>query len=168
METKTKSRIIVFVAALLVWFALTDIKNYQEVLIGIAISLLVTFLTGHFLVTTEKTQHPVKRTVHFLFYILKFVWEMIKANLEVAYLVIHPMLPIKPGIVKIKTKLNKDSAITVLSNSITLTPGTLTVDVNKDKQELYIHWINVKTQDIDEATEEIGNRFEKTLTEVFE
>jgi len=103
-----------------------------------------------------------------LFYILKFVWEIIKANLEVAYLVIHPMLPIKPGIVKIKTKLNKDSAITVLSNSITLTPGTLTVDVNKDKQELYIHWINVKTQDIDEATEEIGNRFEKTLTEVFE
>jgi Multisubunit Na+/H+ antiporter, MnhE subunit len=112
METKTKSRIIVFVAALLVWFALTDIKNYQEVLIGIAISLLVTFLTGHFLVTTEKTQHPLKRTVHFLFYILKFVWEMIKANLEVAYLVIHPMLPIKPGIVKIKTKLTKDSAIT--------------------------------------------------------
>lgn len=168
METKTKSRIIVFVFALLVWFALTDIKNYQEVLIGIAISLLITFLAGHFLITTEKSQHPVKRFIHFLFYILKFIWEMIKANLEVAYFVIHPMLPIKPGIVKIKTKLTKDSAITVLSNSITLTPGTLTIDVNEQKKELYIHWINVKTQDIDQATEEIGNRFEKTLTEVFE
>ncbi|MFN3873158.1 MAG: Na+/H+ antiporter subunit E [Ignavibacterium sp.] len=168
METKTKSRIIVFVFALLVWFALTDIKNYQEVLIGIAISLLISFLAGHFLITTEKSQHPVKRFIHFLFYILKFIWEMIKANLEVAYLVIHPMLPIKPGIVKIKTKLTKDSAITVLSNSITLTPGTLTIDVNEQKKELYIHWINVKTQDIDKATEEIGNRFEKTLTEVFE
>lgn len=168
METKTKSRIIVFVFALLVWFALTDIKNYQEVLIGIAISLLITFLAGHFLITTEKSQHPVKRVIHFLFYILKFFWEMIKANLEVAYLVIHPMLPIKPGIVKIKTKLTKDSAITVLSNSITLTPGTLTIDINEQKKELYIHWINVKTQEIDEATVEIGNRFEKTLTEVFE
>lgn len=168
METKTKSRIIVLVFALLVWFALTDIKNYQEVLIGIAISLLITFLAGHFLITTEKSQHPVKRFIHFLFYILKFIWEMIKANLEVAYFVIHPMLPIKPGIVKIKTKLTKDSAITVLSNSITLTPGTLTIDVNEQKKELYIHWINVKTQDIDQATEEIGNRFEKTLTEVFE
>jgi multicomponent Na+:H+ antiporter subunit E len=168
METKTKSRIIVFVFALLVWFALTDIKNYQEVLIGIAISLLITFLAGHFLITTEKSQHPVKRVFHFLFYILKFFWEMIKANFEVAYLVIHPMLPIKPGIVKIKTKLTKDSAITVLANSITLTPGTLTVDINEDKKELYIHWINVQTKDIDEATEEIGNRFEKTLTEVFE
>lgn len=168
METKTKSRIIVFVFALLVWLALTDIKNYQEILIGIAIALLISFLTGHFLITTEKSQHPVKRFIHFIFYVFKFIWEMIKANFEVAYLVIHPMLPIKPGIVKIKTKLTKDSAITVLSNSITLTPGTLTVDVNKDKQELYIHWIKVKTQNIDEATEQIGNRFEKSLTEVFE
>jgi multicomponent Na+:H+ antiporter subunit E len=168
METKTKSRIIVFVFALLVWFALTDIKDYQEAIIGIAISLLISFLAGHFLIKNVASQHPVKRTIHFLFYIVKFMWEMIKANLEVAYLVIHPMLPIKPGIVKIKTKLTKDSAITVLSNSITLTPGTLTIDINEQKKELYIHWINVKTQDIDKATEEIGNRFEKTLTEVFE
>ncbi|MBS4034655.1 MAG: Na+/H+ antiporter subunit E [Ignavibacterium sp.] len=168
METKTKSRILVFVFALIVWFALTDIKDYQEAMIGIAISLLISFLAGHFLIKNVASHHPVKRTIHFLFYIVKFMWEMIKANLEVAYLVIHPMLPIKPGIVKIKTKLTKDSAITVLSNSITLTPGTLTIDINEQKKELYIHWINVKTQDIDEATEEIGNRFEKTLTEVFE
>jgi len=168
METKTKSRILVFVFALIVWFALTDIKDYQEAMIGIAISLLISFLAGHFLIKNVASQHPVKRTIHFLFYIVKFMWEMIKANLEVAYLVIHPMLPIKPGIVKIKTKLTKDSAITVLSNSITLTPGTLTIDINEQNKELYIHWINVKTQNIDEATEEIGNRFEKTLTEVFE
>ncbi len=168
METKTKSRIIVFFFALLVWFALTDIKNYQEVLIGVAISLLVTFLAGQFLVTTEKSQHPAKRFLHFLFYIVKFFWEMVKANLEVAYLVIHPMLPIKPGIVKIKTKLTKDSAITVLANSITLTPGTLTIDVNESKKELYIHWINVKSTDTQEATKHIGDKFEKTLMEVFE
>lgn len=168
MGTKTKSRLIVFIFALIVWFALTDIKNYQEIIIGIVISALITLVAGHFLITTEKSQHIIKRSLHFLLYIIKFFWEMIKANLEVAYLVIHPMLPIKPGIVKIRTKLSKDSAITILSNSITLTPGTLTIDVNKDKQELYIHWINVKSKDIDEATKEIGNRFEKTLMEVFE
>jgi multicomponent Na+:H+ antiporter subunit E len=78
------------------------------------------------------------------------------------------MLPIKPGIVKIKTKLTKDSAITVLANSITLTPGTLTVDINEDKKELYIHWIKVSSTDINETTKEIGEKFEKTLTEVFE
>lgn len=168
MEIKTKSRIIVFISALLVWFALTDIKDYQEALIGIGISLLITFLAGQFLITTAKSQHPVKRFLHFLLYIPKFFWEMIKANLEVAYLVVHPLLPIKPGIVKIKTKLTKDSAITVLANSITLTPGTMTVDVNKDKGELYIHWINVKAQETESATKEISEKFEKTLTEVFE
>ena len=168
METKTKSRIIVFVFALIVWFALTDIKDYQEALIGIAISALITFLAGQFLITTEKSQQPAKRFLHFVIYIFRFFWEMIKANFEVAYLVIHPMLPIKPGIVKIKTKLTKDSAITVLANSITLTPGTLTVDINEDKKELYIHWIKVKSTDINEATKEIGEKFEKTLTEVFE
>jgi len=168
METKTKSRIIVFVFALIVWFALTDIKDYQEALIGIAISALITFLAGQFLITTEKSQHPAKRFFHFLKYIPRFLWEMIKANLEVAYLVVHPLLPIKPGIVKIKTKLTKDSAITVLANSITLTPGTMTVDVNKDKGELYIHWINVKAQETESATKEISEKFEKTLMEVFE
>jgi multicomponent Na+:H+ antiporter subunit E len=168
METKTKSRIIVFVFALIVWFALTDIKDYQEALIGIAISALITFIAGQFLITTEKSQHPAKRFFHFLIYIPKFFWEMIKANLEVAYLVVHPLLPIKPGIVKIKTKLTKDSAITVLANSITLTPGTMTVDVNKEKGEIYIHWIKVKSQETELATKEISEKFEKTLMEVFE
>ena len=56
----------------------------------------------------------------------------------------------------------------MLANSITLTPGTLTVDINEDKKELYIHWIKVKSTDINEATKEIGEKFEKTLTEVFE
>lgn len=168
MQTKTKSRIVVFIFSFLVWAALTDVKNYQEVLIGLAIALIISLIAGQFLITTEKSRGIVKRVAHFFIYIFKFVWEMVKANLEVAYLVIHPKVPIKPGIVKIKTKLNKDSAITVLANSITLTPGTLTIDVNKDKQELYIHWIKVKTDKVDEATNEIGQRFEKTLTEVFE
>ena len=168
MNIKNKSRVTVFIFALIVWIALTDIKSYQEVLVGIVLALLISWLAGHFLITTERSQHPIRRILFFIIYIFKFFWEMIKANFEVAYLVIHPNLPIRPGIVKIKTKLKKDSAITVLSNSITLTPGTLTVDVNKDEQELYIHCIKVETESVEEATKQIGQRFEKTLTEVFE
>jgi multicomponent Na+:H+ antiporter subunit E len=93
---------------------------------------------------------------------------MIKANLHVAYIVLHPKLPIKPGIVKIKTKLTKDSAITVLTNSITLTPGTLTVDVNPESKDLYVHWITVASKDVEINTKLIGGRFEKLLMEVFE
>ena len=168
MKLKNKSRIIVFIFSLIVWIALTDIKSYEEVLVGLVLAVLISLLAGHFLVTTEKSQHPIRRILYFFIYIFKFFWEMIKANFEVAYLVIHPYLPIKPGIVKIKTKLSKDSAITVLCNSITLTPGTLTVDVNKEKQEMYIHCIKVKAESVDEATKQISHKFEKILTEVFE
>ena len=62
----------------------------------------------------------------------------------------------------------KESGITVLANSITLTPGTLTIDVDPENKILYIHWIDVLSEDIKEATESIGARFEGILTEVFE
>lgn len=168
MNVKNKSRIIVFIFSFIVWVAITDIKSYEEVLVGLVLAVLISLLAGHFLITTEKSQHPIRRILYFFIYIFKFFWEMIKANFEVAYLVIHPNLPIRPGIVKIKTKLKKDSAITILSNSITLTPGTLTVDVNKEEQELYIHCIKVEKESVEEATKLIGQKFEKTLTEVFE
>ena len=56
----------------------------------------------------------------------------------------------------------------MLTNSITLTPGTLTIDVNEEKKEIYVHWIDVKATDMESCTKEIGARFEPTLKEVFE
>jgi multicomponent Na+:H+ antiporter subunit E len=67
--------------------------------------------------------------------------------------------------VVIKTRLKSDIAKMILANSITLTPGTFTLDVIGD--ELLIHWINVKTEDIDGATNMIGQRFEKYLEVIF-
>jgi len=90
---------------------------------------------------------------------------MIKANFDVAYRVIHPRMPINPGIVLIKTDLKSDSGKLALANSITLTPGTLTMDVKGEN--LLIHWINVKTTDTDEATKIIGKRFERFLKVIF-
>ncbi|HVO76247.1 MAG TPA: Na+/H+ antiporter subunit E [Ignavibacteriaceae bacterium] len=168
MNLKLRSRLIVFIFAVLVWLALTDIKSYQEIIAGFIAAVLVTLLAGHFLITTEKSRNILKRLYYLIIYLFRFVWEMIKANLHVAYIVIHPLLPIRPGIVKIKTGLNKDSALTVLSNSITLTPGTMTVDVNEEAKELYIHWIDIKETEVDKATKLISENFEKILREIFE
>jgi multicomponent Na+:H+ antiporter subunit E len=76
-------------------------------------------------------------------------------------------MPIHPGIVKIKTSLKSDSAITALANSITLTPGTLTVDVTDDGH-LYVHWINIKSTDTDEASKLIAQKFEYFIERIFE
>jgi len=168
MTIQKRSRLFVFILSFLVWIALTSITDIQEVVAGILVAALVSIVAGKFLITSKKSEHIFKRIISSIQYLFKFIWEMTKANLHVAFIVIHPNLPIKPGIVKIKTNLTKDSAITVLTNSITLTPGTLTVDINPETNELYIHWIDVLSTDVEKNTKTIGGKFETLLTEVFE
>ena len=93
---------------------------------------------------------------------------MIKANLDVVYRVVHPKMPIRPGIVKVKTTLKTHTAMTALCNSITLTPGTLSVDLDHESGYIYIHWINVQAEDIQKATELVVGRFEKILKKALE
>jgi len=79
----------------------------------------------------------------------------------VALRVLTPSLPINPGIVEVKTKLTTDIGKMLLANAITLTPGTLTVDILDDR--MFIHWIDVTSTDINEATRAIVSKFEKYL-----
>ena len=106
------------------------------------------------------------RVFWFLYYIPVFFIHMVKANLDVAYRVLHLEVPIRPGIVKVTTGLKSDLGITFLANSITLTPGTLTVDIVGS--DLYIHWINITDDDPERQTELIVSRFENILKKVFE
>lgn len=167
MSIEFRSRLFVYLFSVMVWLALTNYKDPEEIIAGLVVSLFVSLVAGHFLVTTEKEYHFIKRAFSAVLYFIRFIWEMLKANIHVAFIVIHPSLPIKPGIVKIRSELGKDSALTIMSNSITLTPGTLTVDIDDDKKYLYIHWIDVKARETDEATKIIGSRFERRLKEVF-
>ena len=79
--------------------------------------------------------------------------------------VISPSLPINPGIVEVKTKLKTGIGRLALANSITLTPGTLTVDIKEDS--LFIHWIDVTSTDIEGATKNIVANFEKYLEVIY-
>ncbi len=98
-------------------------------------------------------------------YIVVFIIALLKSNLDVARRVLSPSLPINPGIVKFKTNLPTDFSKMVLANSITLTPGTLTIDIIEDT--FYIHWIDVKTTDPEKAFTEIAEQFEKILLKIF-
>ena len=171
MKIETRSRIVVFILSFLTWVALTSLWDFQEVIAGLIVATIVSLIAGKFLITTEKNRRIFIRILFLIKYLFTFFWEMIKANLNVAYIVVHPKLPIKPGIVKIKTNLLKDSARTILTNSITLTPGTMSVDINPVTNEIYIHWIKVKSKDpkdVKENTKNISQVFEKVLKEVFE
>ncbi len=96
-----------------------------------------------------------------------FLWQVLLANLEVAYRILHPRLPIRPGIVKIRTALESTAARTLLANAITLTPGTLTVEL-VDGGWLYVHWLNVRSTDPVEAGTKIAASLERILGRIFE
>jgi multicomponent Na+:H+ antiporter subunit E len=90
----------------------------------------------------------------------------LKSNIDVALRVLSPGLQIKPGIVKIRTNLKSDVARVFLANSITLTPGTMTVEMKDDV--LYIHWIEVGASDITAASKAIIGPFEYFLGRIFD
>jgi len=98
-------------------------------------------------------------------YILVFIRELLKANFDVARRVITPSLPINPGIIKFKSNLKSDYAKMVLANSITLTPGTLSIDIIDDT--FYVHWIDVKSTNPEQAYKDVAETFEKILLKIF-
>lgn len=163
-----KSRIILFVLALAVWAVLCWPCDLQNFIVGVAVSFITALITGDLFVDRPHVLRNVKRYVWFMAYIPIFLWECLKANIDVAYRVSHPDVPIHPGIVKIKTNLKSKTGRTFLANSITLTPGTLSVDIDEENGYLYIHWIEVRDKDVERATKLIAERFEKILVEIFE
>ncbi len=163
-----KSRIILFVLGIIAWVFLNWVPDWQHIILGIFASAFVAYMTGDFFVKRPHLFTHASRYLWFLYYVPVFIWECFKANIDVAYRVIHPDLPIHPGIVKVKTFLKSDTALTFLANSITLTPGTLSVDIDRENGFLYVHWIEVKHKDVIKATKFIVEKFERILKRIFE
>ncbi len=165
-------RVIYFVLAFLVWVLIAwpfmdGRVDLQIVVAGLIASFLVAVLFHDILPKEHHVFISPVRVFWFLVYVPVFFYYVIRANLDVVYRALHPAMPIHPGIVKIKTDLKTDSAITALANSITLTPGTLTVDLTDDGF-LYVHWINVQAEDTEQATQLIAQKFEWFLHKIFE
>lgn len=170
-------RIIIFVLSLITWSLLVWPVNVQAdsveivwsgLIAGVFASLIVAVLFNEVFVKEHTRAINPLRYFWFLVYIPVFAFYCILANIDVVYRAIHPEMPINPGIVKIRTTLDSNSGITALANSITLTPGTLTVDVDAEEKILYVHWINVETTDVEAASEKIAGRFEGLLRRIFE
>jgi len=162
---KARGFVWLFLVTFALWLALSSRLDPPEFICGGVVCLIISLFAAHMYSRLGFPSLSIKMVLFFLAYIIVLLWEIIKANFDVAYRVIHPKMPINPGIVVIKTHLKSDIAKLILANSITLTPGTFTLDVIGDK--LLIHWINVKAEDIDDATNLIGHRFEKYLRVIF-
>ena len=166
------NRFVLFVLLLLFWVLLTWPTEFtpaywQDLGTGTLVALLVTWLMGGSKsgAASEWLQpHRYGWAVVYVFVLAAYV---IKANFEVAYRVLHPAMPIRPGIVKIKTRLRRPSSRAALCNSITLTPGTLAVDIHDDGT-MMVHWIYVRSTEEEQAAQQIIGRFEWFIERIFE
>jgi multicomponent Na+:H+ antiporter subunit E len=158
-------RCYLFVFLFATWLVLTSSLQWQELLTGAVVSVVLSAFLAWTYARLGLPPFTLRRLWYFGVYLVVLLKEIVRANLDVAYRVVHPKLPIKPGIVAIRTELKQDIAKMLLANSITLTPGTFTLDILGDT--LLIHWIDVRSEDAEEAARLISGRFEKYLREIF-
>ena len=139
--------IVTAVVAYLVYLLLTigsgtvALWSREELIIGAIFAVIAGALLRNRFIGKDLRMLNPRRWFTFLAYLFPFFFAMAKANVDVAYRVITGR--INPAIVKINPNLKNDLSLTLLANSITLTPGTLSVDVDQKTNELYVHWINV-------------------------
>lgn len=103
----------------------------------------------------------VWRITYFCYYVLV---ELVIANIKMAYYTLSPLHKLKPGVLAVPLEELSDTELTILANLITLTPGTLSLDVAADKSILFIHFMHV--EDPQAMRNEIKNGFERRLLEV--
>lgn len=165
LELNFKRFITTLIIYFLFWVAYTTSLATDQIIIGIILSTLLSIFTYKSFSQKKTDNNIVVRIINLIKYIPVFIIEMIKANLDVARRVVNPSLPINPGIVKIQTNLKSDYAKLFLANSITLTPGTLTLDVKGN--DLYIHWIDIESTDKKIQKNLISGKFEDLLGGIF-
>lgn len=158
--------IFTFGMLFIVWLGFTTSLDPQELITGAVVSFLIAIVAFKTFTDYGLSFFHPKKIFNILKFIFVFIIALLKSNLDVALRVINPKLPINPGIVTYKTKLKSDTAKVFLANAITLTPGTLSIDVIGD--EFYIHWIDVVSDDPEIIFNEIGADFERILKEIFE
>ena len=143
-----------------VWVAMTSNLTPENLLAGFLLGYVV-LLFSHRDVARSSYYGKFSNLVRFLFF---FLWEMILANLRVAHDVVTPTYHMRPGIVAIPLEARTDDEITLLANVISLTPGTLSLDVSDDRKVLYIHAMFI--DDEQQLRDEIKSGFERRLLDV--
>ena len=153
-----------FLVAYAFWIFFTWSFAVDELLVGAIVAFIAAIVSYHYYDFDLLTIDLPIRIIKFIFlYLPILIWEMLKANLTLAMIVLNPKLPIDADVVVGSTDLQGDMSRLVLANSITLTPGTLTLDVEDGKY--YIHAVEVsKVKD----ERSITGVFEKVIRGVFE
>jgi multicomponent Na+:H+ antiporter subunit E len=156
-----RDTLVLFATLMLFWVMLAGTLAIDTLIVGAFVSFIIALLYRSGLSFFTEFRATPEAFVAGVRYYVFFFQEMVRANLRLVRIVISPDLPIRPAIVKVRTGLKSRMGRLMLANSITLTPGTLTVDVSGEY--LYVHWVAMESDDIEEATARIAAGFERYL-----
>ena len=145
----------------LAWIALTGSWTIPNALLGAVLSVLA----SSFAREQRRRREVVLRPLRIVELALLFLYELMLSGYRVARLVLMPRMELRPGIFAYPLKVDRNFEITLLANLITLTPGTLSVDVSADRKTLFVHAINCS--DPDQTRRDIADGFERKILEAF-
>lgn len=165
--------VLTWVVLMTFWVVVSGSFSANNLALGAVVTLIIAaFMRDLLTEDIRRSGNIIEKLLYFAFiylpqYLVIMAFRLLESNLKVAKNVIF--MDINPGIVKIKTDLHSDTGVTILANSITLTPGTLTLDVKKklDGTYLYVHWIDLETLNREKAGEKIKGDIEEWLKKVF-
>jgi multicomponent Na+:H+ antiporter subunit E len=153
-------QILLNIIIAVVWMFLNNNWSPQQFIIGYLIGILLIFLLRRF----WPNDFYLRKLWSIILLLLLFLRELLKSSFTVIGQIIRPKLNVRPGIFAYSTELKSDWEITVLSCLICLTPGTLTLEVSRDGQTLYIHAMDI--EDVEELSNQIRGTFERAIREV--
>jgi len=143
-----------------IWVALTGSLYYSNFLFGFFIGFIILWIMNR-QENDQRYFNRVPKTIGFIFF---FIYEMLVANLQVAYDVITPKYFFQPGIIRYPLEATSNMEINLLTTLISMSPGTLVLDISEDKKSLYIHVMYLKDKETFIA--QMKNGFEKKLLEI--
>jgi len=144
----------------LTWAAVAGTLTWSNVLVGFVLAYLALFIAQRS-VDASRYFRKIERVLRFAVF---YLCELIRANLRVAYDVMTPTQRMRPGVLAIPLAAKTDVEITLLANLLTLTPGSVTLDVSSDRRFLYLHAMYI--DDVDEYRESVKNTIERRVLEV--
>jgi multicomponent Na+:H+ antiporter subunit E len=159
MQEKLTDQIKVYALPLIMlflfWLILSPNISEQSIFLGLVMSSVVVVYSRDILFTTaEMPLYRIKHIANMIQFIGILLIEIVKANIDVAKIVLNPSLPIQPQFIKVPMMLKNDMNKVIFGNSVTLTPGTLTVDITHDY--FVIHALT------DDAAKAMDNSFIET------
>lgn len=144
---------------------LTPERVAGELLIGAGIGMGIAYLFRNMYEDTVDLRHLIAVTPYAAVYLYTFIRELVEGNITVMKIVLSPRMPVRPDVVEIPLRVRSDAAVTLIANSITLTPGTLTMDYDPGTNVLYVHAITGEDRD---AVVEPIRRWEDIALRIFD